>query len=244
MRKPFVAGNWKMNLDRREAVELLTHLKSFLHDLHDEVDVVVCPPSVYLDLSYLEIKLSNIKLGAQNVAATTNQAATGEVSAQMLREFGCEYVIIGHSERRAMLGETDGQIAAKFAIASDAGITPIICVGEESGDGFAVVSSQLQAVVDKLGMQAFENTVIAYEPVWAIGTGKTASPEQVQEMHEHIRELITTEVRIIYGGSVKPENAEEIFDQHDVDGGLIGGASLKARDFSDICHVAMSVAKK
>lgn len=245
MRKFLVAGNWKMNLTRHQAVELLVQLRGTVADIKQDVDILVCPSYVYLELAQHEIKSSNIKLGAQNVAATPQGAFTGEISMSMLREFGCEYVIIGHSERRTLLGETDTQIAQKFSLVKEAGMTPILCVGEpvESDDGFAVVAKQLHAVVHQVGMATLRDTVIAYEPVWAIGTGKTASAQHIAKMHHKIRELLAVPARIIYGGSVKSDNVAEIFQQPDVDGALIGGAALKAQEFSDICHIAMSIAK-
>jgi len=241
MRRYIVAGNWKMNFSRAESADLLVQLKSKLHDLENKIDAVVCPPSVYLDLASNEIKLSNMQLGAQDMAYSDKSAFTGEISVSMLGEFNCKYVIIGHSERRAMLSEPDDQVASKFELAKQAGITPILCVGEEDGQGFDVVQTQLQAVIDRVGTSGFEGAVVAYEPVWAIGTGKTATPEKVQSVHARIRDMIAAEFRIIYGGSVKSSNAAEIFSQADVDGGLIGGASLKAQDFSDICHAAFSL---
>lgn len=248
MRRYLIAGNWKMNLNKADIKSLLASLKSLLHDLNNSIDVAVFPPNLYLDIVSQEIKLSNIDLGAQNISCEDTSAFTGEVSGGMLGEFNCKYVIIGHSERRAKLGETCEQVAGKFEQAKMAGITPILCVGESeadhgNGNSFAVVSRQIEAVIERVGVDALKDSVIAYEPVWAIGTGKVATPALVQEMHARIRDLVATEVRIIYGGSLKSTNALEIFQQQDVDGGLIGGASLKAPEFSDICHIAMGLAE-
>lgn len=259
MRKYLVAGNWKMNGSQQQVTSLLQDLLPMLADIRAAVDCVVCPPSIYLDQVYKIVKSSNLysglQIGAQNVASLALPAFTGEISPLMLREFGCSYVIIGHSERRQLLQESDAQIAAKFQLALDAGLQPILCVGEtraqmEAGTGFSVVAAQVQAVLDQVGIAAFKTAVIAYEPVWAIGTGLTASPQQAQAMHAKIRaqlaELdanIASNIRIIYGGSVNSANAVELFKELDIDGGLIGGASLKAQDFSDICHAAMRMAE-
>lgn len=236
--------------------DLLQQLKKDLSDCGDKIDCVVCPPSVYLDQAQTVIHLSNIILGSQNIACSPITAFTGEISPVMLREFGCHYVIIGHSERRAMLQESDELIARKFQVAVEGGLYPILCVGEtslqqEAGLGVDVVTSQLRTVIDKLGIAAFKTAVIAYEPVWAIGTGLTATPQQAQLMHRNIRALvaeydanIATAIRIIYGGSVNVANAAALFAEPDIDGGLLGGASLKAQDFSDICHIAVSMINK
>lgn len=249
MRKFLVVGNWKMNGSKPQVTNLLQSLTLLLGDLSSNVECVVCPPNVYLDQVSAIVKSTNIEVGAQNVASNQITAFTGEISPVMLSEFSCRYVIIGHSERRALLGETDNLVARKFAVALEGGITPILCVGETqeqqlAGQSLAIVTRQLQAVIDHVGVAAFNNTVIAYEPVWAIGTGLTATPAQAQQMHQHIRSLIAADVRIVYGGSVNSANAAALFAQPDIDGGLIGGASLKARDFSDICHIAMGMAKQ
>lgn len=242
-RKYLIVGNWKMNLNRKQVVELLVRLKTMLYDIHDAIEVVVCPPSVYLDLARMETKLSNLKLGAQNVAQTSETAFTGEVSATMLSEFGCKYVIIGHSERRSLLGETDEQIANKLELARLADITPILCVGEQADEGFGVIAKQIEAVMKRVGEESMAEAVIAYEPVWAIGTGNTPTPDQIQDTHARIKELLPKKLKVLYGGSVKSSNAKEILEQPDVDGCLIGGASLKAQEFSDICHIAMGIIK-
>jgi triosephosphate isomerase len=213
-------------------------------------DIVVCPPFAYLWEVARLLKSSSVGLGAQSVCAESVGAFTGEVSAAMLKDVGCSYVIVGHSERRAIYKEDDALVARKFLAAQSQGLTPILCVGEtleerESNQTTKVVSRQLAAVVDLVGMAALSRSVVAYEPVWAIGTGKTATPAQAQEVHAHIRAELATrdakiasELRILYGGSVKAANAREIFAMQDVDGGLIGGASLKADEFLKICAAA------
>ncbi len=213
-------------------------------------EMVVCAPFPYLPQLQQELQGRVIAWGAQNVSAQTAGAYTGEVSAEMLREFGCSYVIIGHSERRTLYGETSTQVAAKFVRAQQAGLIPILCIGEtlterEANQTEAVVAEQLDAVLTAAGIAAFVNAVIAYEPVWAIGTGKTATPQQAQEVHAFIRARLAThdqavaqQVRIQYGGSMKPGNAAELLSMPDIDGGLIGGASLVAEDFLAICKAA------
>lgn len=250
MRKPFVAGNWKMHGSKASILTLVTGLNAKASELGN-VDVAVCPPAIYVDFTSRTLTTEAISVGAQNMAEERVQGAfTGEVSVEMLKDMGCEYVILGHSERRAIYGETDAQIAEKVKVALAAGITPILCVGEtleerESGVMEDVISTQLNAVIAAVGIAGFNNTVIAYEPVWAIGTGVTASPAQAQEVHAFIRgklaaldAKVADKVIIQYGGSVKPGNAEELFGQPDIDGGLIGGASLNADDFIAICKAA------
>lgn len=255
MRTSLVAGNWKMNGSREQVATLLQDLLPLLRDLTAKVECVVCPPSLYIPQASEIIRSSNIRLGAQNVASLLAPAYTGEISPLMLREFACKYVIIGHSERRVLLVESDELIAAKFKVAIEAGLVPILCVGEskeqmDAGQSFAVVARQLQAVIDLVGIAAFGSAVIAYEPVWAIGTGLSATPAQAQSMHAQIREFladlspeIAAEIRIIYGGSVNAANAAALFSAADIDGGLIGGAALKAADFSEICHAALRMAE-
>ena len=219
-------------------------------------DVLVCPPAVYLDRAALAAKSTSIRIGAQNVSQFDSGAYTGELSLAMIAEMGCTYVLLGHSERRELFLETDEQIAEKFAacIASEHNIVPVLCIGEtladrESGNTQAVVTTQLEAVIDAVGIDGFNRAVIAYEPVWAIGTGETASPQQAQEVHAFIRsklnrldEKIASKIQILYGGSVKPSNAAELFEQTDIDGGLIGGASLTVSDFAGICKAAQTLA--
>lgn len=213
-------------------------------------EVVVCAPYPYLAQLQASLSGSLVAWGAQSVSEYAEGAYTGEVSASMLGDFGCRYVLVGHSERRSLFGESDAAVAAKFAAAQNAGLLPVLCVGEtlaerEAGNTFAVVSRQLAAVVDRVGIQAMSSALLAYEPVWAIGTGVTASPAQAQEVHAAIRAQLARldagvagGMRILYGGSVKPGNAEELFAQVDIDGGLIGGAALVADDFLAICQAA------
>ncbi|MBF6057293.1 triose-phosphate isomerase [Thiomicrorhabdus heinhorstiae] len=250
MRKPFVAGNWKMHGSRESISNLLNGLSAQV-DAVKGVDIAVCPPALYIDFVQSQLQGSVISVGAQNMAEEPVQGAfTGEVSVEMLKDMNCSYVILGHSERRSLYGETDAQVATKVQVALDAGVTPILCVGEtlaerESGVMESVIATQLDAVLEKSGIAAFERIVIAYEPVWAIGTGVTATPEQAQEVHAFIRgklaqadAAVAEKVIIQYGGSVKPDNAVELFGQPDIDGGLIGGASLNADDFMAICKAA------
>lgn len=248
MRKPLVAGNWKMN-GRRDSIEGLVHAIIDDFEVANRVEVVVCPPAIYIPLVCELVKSQKIAVGAQNLSEHGDGAYTGELSGEMLRDNGCQFVIAGHSERRSLFAETDEQVAKKIEIALTAGLTPILCVGEalpdkKSGKTLSVVSRQLRAVIDVIGSRIGE-VVVAYEPVWAIGTGLTATPEQAQEIHLAIREQIRVmndsaadSVRILYGGSVKAENARELFGQPDIDGGLIGGASLKASEFVEICVAA------
>lgn len=251
MRRPLVAGNWKMHGSRAENAQLLDGLLQNL-PAQTVAEIAVCPPYVYLWEVGRLVKSSAVALGAQSVCAEQLGAFTGEVSASMLRDVGCTYVIVGHSERRAIYREDDALVARKFLAAQSQSLVPILCVGEtleerERGHTTAVVTRQLTAVLDVAGVASFANAVIAYEPVWAIGTGKTATPEQAQEVHAHIRAevakhdaKIAAGLRILYGGSVKAANAREIFAMPDVDGGLIGGASLKADEFLKICEAAQA----
>jgi triosephosphate isomerase len=251
MRRPFIAGNWKMHGSRAENAELIEGLLLGL-PAQPAADIAVCPPFVYLwEISRL-LKASSIALGAQSVCAEGAGAFTGEVAASMLKDIGCTYVIVGHSERRAIYKEDDALVARKFLAAQSQGLTPILCVGEtleerERGHTTQVVSRQLGAVLGLAGVKSLKNAVIAYEPVWAIGTGKNATPEQAQAVHAHIRSevaaqdaKIAAEMRVLYGGSVKAGNARDIFAMPDVDGGLIGGASLKADEFLKICAAAQA----
>jgi triosephosphate isomerase len=248
MRRPLVAGNWKMHGSRAENAELTEALLEATDTAG--CDVVVCPPFVYLWEIGRHLKDSSLGLGAQDVCAEATGAFTGEVSAPMLRDVGCSHVIVGHSERRALYGDSDSLVARKFVAAQAAGLVPILCIGEtleerEQGVTREVVARQLDAVLALAGVGAFARAVIAYEPVWAIGTGKTATPEQAQEVHAFIRDRIAARdatiggaVRLLYGGSVKAANAAELFGKPDVDGGLVGGASLKADEFVRICAAA------
>lgn len=245
MRQPMVAGNWKMNGSSASVKELINGVKAGVGAANAEV--VVCPPFVYIPSVADSIGDSGIKLGAQNMCEQDAGAFTGEVSGPMLKDVGCEYVIIGHSERRAMYGETDEVTAVKYGAVLKNGLKPIFCIGEtleerESGITEEVVGRQIDAILNSDGVASLANAVLAYEPVWAIGTGKTASPEQAQEVHAFIRNKIAgldagiaEGLRILYGGSMNPGNAAELRSQPDIDGGLIGGASLKAEDFLAIC---------
>ncbi|MGH8195502.1 MAG: triose-phosphate isomerase [Woeseiaceae bacterium] len=249
MRDYLVAGNWKMNGSAAGNGELLGGILSGL-PASPSVKVLICPPFPYLEAVRRQVAGTELALGAQNVSEHASGAYTGEVSAAMLREIGCEYVIVGHSERRALMHESSATVAAKFEAALAHELTPILCVGEtleqrESERTEAVVDEQLEAVLDRVGVEAFRSAVIAYEPVWAIGTGRTATPEQAQEVHRHIRQglaarnaAIARGTQILYGGSVKGDNAAGLMSMPDIDGGLIGGASLKADEFLAIARAA------
>jgi triosephosphate isomerase len=248
MRHKLVAGNWKMHGSRAENAPLVEAILATA--VTDSVECVLCPPFVYLQEIGRMLRGVAVKLGAQDVCAEAQGAHTGEISAAMLKDVGCEYVIVGHSERRAQFCENDVLVARKFAALTARGLTPILCLGEqlaerEAGRMHEVVGRQLEAVVSLTGIEAFANAVIAYEPVWAIGTGRTASPEQAQEVHALIRQQlagrdakIAASLRILYGGSVKAGNARALFSMPDIDGGLIGGASLKAEEFLAIVGAA------
>jgi triosephosphate isomerase len=247
MRRKLVVGNWKMHGSLAQNELLLKAVKSGATQL-SRVDIAVCAPFPYLAQLKQELSASAVKWGAQDVHQLEKGAFTGEVSASMLADFSCTYVIVGHSERRSIYGESSQLVAQKFAAAQLAGLTPILCVGEtleqrESGSTEAVVAEQLDAVLALAGVQALRNAVVAYEPVWAIGTGKTASPEQAQAVHAFIRRRVADHdaqiaqgLVILYGGSVKGANAPELFAKADIDGGLIGGAALIADDFLAICR--------
>ena len=249
MRQPLVAGNWKMYGSRAENAALARSLLDLVRP-ESGTEVLVCPPFVYLwDVGRL-LKDTDVALGAQSVCAEPLGAFTGEVSAAMLKDVGCRYVLVGHSERRQLYGEGDALVARKFVAAQSQGLVPVLCVGEtleqREGERTAqVVARQLDAVLAVSGAGALAKAVIAYEPVWAIGTGRTASPEQAQDVHAMIRgkvaaldATIAASVRILYGGSVKASNARELFAMPDIDGGLVSGASLKADEFARICAAA------
>ncbi len=248
MRTPIVAGNWKLNGSRQSARDLAAGVASGAPA--SGVEVIICPVSVHLADVGASLDGSVVALGAQNASQHESGAYTAEVSSTMLAEFGCKYVIIGHSERRSLFGESDDDCAERCEAVINAGLTPLFCVGEtleqrESDDTLKVLRRQLDALVAAAGAGALGQCVIAYEPVWAIGTGKTASPQQAQEVHAAIRQYVAEHdtaaaaaARILYGGSVKPDNAAELFAQPDIDGGLIGGAALKADDFLAICRAA------
>jgi len=242
MRTPLVAGNWKMHGSRAANRALLDAVLAGIEQLQG-VECAVCVPYPYLGETAERLATTRLAWGAQNLSEHAQGAFTGEVSGSMLAEFGCRYVLVGHSERRQLYGETDAVVAAKFAAALARGMTPILCLGEtleerDAGRTEQVVARQLDAAVTVNGMKPFEQAVVAYEPVWAIGTGRTASPEQAQAVHAFLRGRLRPETRIVYGGSVKRDNAAALFAMQDVDGGLIGGASLVAEDFTAIARAA------
>lgn len=246
MRIPIIAGNWKMHGTQAMVSELLGALKHGIGN-SDAAEMAVFPPYIFLAQVQQMLTGSPITWGAQNLASESGGAFTGEVAGNMLKEFGCKYVLIGHSERRALYGETDAVIAKKFQLALQCGLKPVLCVGEtleerQSGQTQAVVSRQLAAVLD-LGVENLQDAVLAYEPVWAIGTGLTATPEQAQEVHMALRQQVAKHspsvaenLRILYGGSVKAANAKALFSMPDIDGGLVGGASLDAKEFLQIYY--------
>lgn len=248
MRRKLVVGNWKMNGSRTSNAVLLSEIVAGL--AASGAASAVCVPAPYLAQCQAQLAGSALGWGAQDVSAHASGAYTGEISAAMLQDFGCSHVVIGHSERRAYHGETDAQVAAKTVAALAAGITPIVCVGEtlaqrEAGQTNAVVAQQLGAVLAAISADDVAKLVLAYEPVWAIGTGKTATPQMAQDVHQVLRAQLAAKnavaaagVQILYGGSMKPENAKELMAMPDIDGGLIGGAALKAADFLAIIHAA------
>lgn len=255
MRRLFIAGNWKMNLNRGQSLSLVQSLAESLRGV-SEVDIAVCPPAVYLGELGKALHATNIGLGAQNVNSKAEGAYTGEISCSMLKDVGCRYVILGHSERRAIYGETDSMVNEKLHAVLAAGLTPIVCVGEtleqrEAGQTQQVVRSQCLGSLAGLTEDQMLKTVLAYEPVWAIGTGKTASPAQAEEVHKDIRSLLETQfsvataqkVIVLYGGSVKADNALELLSEPNIDGALVGGASLKQDSFEGIIKAATSVRK-
>ncbi|MCW8907205.1 MAG: triose-phosphate isomerase [Sedimenticola sp.] len=249
MRQPLVAGNWKMNGSLESIGVLLDGIKAGMEDV-TKAAVAVCAPAIYIPTVQQQLQGSAIAWGGQDVSAESAGAYTGEIATSMLKDFGCTYVIVGHSERRAYHGESDQLVARKFAAARAAGLVPILCVGEtleerEQGITEQVVARQMDAVIELEGVAALADGVVAYEPVWAIGTGKTATPEQAQDVHGFIRgrvaELdggVAEGLQILYGGSMKPGNAAELIAKPDIDGGLIGGAALSAEDFLGICRAA------
>lgn len=249
MRRPLVAGNWKLHGSRASNASLLGAIRAGLQSSWD-LDVMVCPPFVYLAEVAAALQGSPMILGAQDASAEVQGAFTGEVSASMLRDVGCSHVLVGHSERRTLFGESDELVARKFRTAVAAGLSPVLCVGEtlqqrQAGATEAVIRQQLDAVLAAVSDEELARGIIAYEPVWAIGTGHTASPEQAQEVHAVIRRTVLVrsariagELRILYGGSVKGANAQALFAMPDIDGGLVGGASLDAVDFLKICSAA------
>ena len=249
MRQPLVAGNWKMNGSRASVAELLDGLKAGIGGV-TTAEAAVCPPAVFIPDVQARLTGTPIAWGGQDLSVQDSGAYTGEISGPMLSDFGCKYVIIGHSERRTYHAESDELVAQKFAAARKHGLIPIFCVGEtleerEQGITEQVIGRQVDAVTSSCGVQMLGEGVVAYEPVWAIGTGKTASPEQAQDVHAFIRQRVAAldtsvaaGLRILYGGSMKPSNAAELLAKPDIDGGLIGGAALKADDFLGICTAA------
>ncbi|MDD2660750.1 MAG: triose-phosphate isomerase [Methylococcales bacterium] len=246
MRRSLVIGNWKMN-GTLASVELL--VKGIIAGLgSNNADIAVCAPYVYLPCVAALVKGTQLALGSQNIADKPSGAYTGEISAAMLKELNCQYALVGHSERRTYYGDNNESVAARFCQAQEQNIIPVLCVGEtleqrEQEQTFEVINEQLEAVINLAGITAFNAAVIAYEPVWAIGTGKTASDEQAQEVHHYIRQYIAVKdkdiadkIQILYGGSAKPDNAKGLFAMPDIDGGLIGGASLDAESFLKIYH--------
>jgi triosephosphate isomerase (TIM) len=252
MRRKLVAGNWKMYGALAQNEILLNAVAAGAAQILG-VDCAVCVPFPYLAQAQQMLRASSVKWGAQDVHQLDKGAYTGEVAASMLCDFGCHYVIVGHSERRSLFGESSQLVAEKFAAAQKVGLLPILCIGEtlaqrESGETEAVVAEQLDAVIQLAGVQSLRNAVLAYEPVWAIGTGKTATPEQAQAVHAFIRQRIAGHdgqiaqgLCILYGGSVKASNAAELFAKPDIDGGLIGGASLVAEEFLAICRAGQNL---
>ena len=249
MRQPLVAGNWKMNGSQQSVADLLAGLKQGIADVN-VAEVVVCPPAIYLPQVAAALSDSPIKWGGQDVCVNNQGAFTGEISADMLLDFKSTYVLVGHSERRTLYGETNAVVADKYAKAQNDGLVPVLCIGElleerEAGQTEAVCQAQLDAIIEKSGVASLANAVVAYEPVWAIGTGKVATPEQAQAVHAFIRQYIADKdasvaagLRILYGGSMNPSNAADLIANEDIDGGLIGGASLTASDFLGICKAA------
>lgn len=250
MRKKIIAGNWKMNKNLSESISLISGIKNAMPQ-NVGAEVIVCPPFTSLETVHSLIEDAPIYLGAQNMYFENSGAFTGEISADMLKSVGCKFVILGHSERRHIFGETDEIVNKKIKQAVNNGLNPIFCVGEtleerESGREFEIIEKQITAGLSGISAEDFNKIVIAYEPVWAIGTGKTASPEQAQEIHKFIRELVSKlysqlhaeNVRILYGGSVKPNNAADLLAQSDIDGALVGGACLQAESFLQIIEAA------
>lgn len=254
MRTLLIAGNWKMNAGPSEAKQLANAMVAAREGKDDSADILICPPFVSVPAVAESFSGSRLKVGAQNVHTEDNGAYTGETSTSMLKDAGCEYVIVGHSERREYFHEDNALVGQKAKKGLDDGLKVIVCVGErleerKSGNHENIVNNQIEAILEQVDSSNAGNFVVAYEPVWAIGTGETATPDQAQEMHKFIRSLLADawskeaaeKIRILYGGSMKPANAEELLSQNDVDGGLIGGASLKAESFSDIIDIAESI---
>lgn len=255
MRKPLVAGNWKMNGSQASVDELLGQLTDVISGTELDCDTLVCPPAIFLRQAQQSLSASDIILAGQNLNNNEAGAYTGEVSGDMLKEHGCEFVLVGHSERRSLYSETNSQVAEKFVAALNAGLKPILCIGETreerlEGRMEKVVREQLEAVLDVVQVEDLHGAVIAYEPVWAIGTGETATPEQAEAVHELIRNRLadadkglSESMRLLYGGSVNQTNAAALFGMPNIDGALVGGASLQAETFSQIITAAIDAAK-
>ncbi len=252
MRRKVIAGNWKMNKEIHETAVLIGELKERLKDFRNEVDVILCPPYTSLVVAKTLMKDSPMKLGAKNMSQHDDGAYTGKVSAKMLKAVGCDYVILGHSERRQYFKETNDLVNAKVKKALQAGLTPIICVGEtleerESGITDTVIGTQIKGVLHELGASEIDRVIIAYEPVWAIGTGRNATPDQANQVHKLIRKIVSRltswqvaeQLIIQYGGSMNAQNASSLLTQSDIDGGLIGGASLKSDAFMSIVQAGV-----
>ena len=249
MRTPLVMGNWKLNGSKESITALIKGIEGAA-DAATNVEVAVCPPAIYFDHVAGLVANNSIEFGAQDVSTQVSGAFTGETSTVMVKEFGAKYALVGHSERRQYHGETDAIVAAKFVAIQENGLVPVLCIGEtleerETDKTFDVVETQIKAVIDVAGVEALANSVIAYEPVWAIGTGKVATSEQAQEVHAHIRSWLAAQnkevaekVQILYGGSVKAASAKELFAQPDIDGGLVGGAALIVEEFVGIIEGA------
>ena len=245
MRRNIVVGNWKMNTDRQSSQDLVEGVSNLWTGVHN-AEVAVCPPSPYLWQICETLSSTNIGLGAQDVSAYESGAYTGDTSVGMLLDVGCKYVIVGHSERREYQKESSELVAKKFEVAIKSGLIPILCVGEtlaqrEQEKTFDVIGHQLLKVIDRCGLTGIAKGIVAYEPVWAIGSGMSATPKQAQDVHAYIREILGPEgdqIRVLYGGSVKPGTAVGLFNQPDIDGALVGGAALNAKDFVEICRAA------
>lgn len=249
MRRPLVAGNWKMNGSSESTMNLVNGIADGRSEVTN-AEVLICPPFILIPRAADAINGRDISLGAQDLDINDSGAFTGQISASMLVDAGCKYVLVGHSERRAIYGESDQDVASKFKVAQIGGLIPVLCVGEtleerEAGNTESVVARQLQAVIDVVGIDGLANSVVAYEPVWAIGTGMTATPEQAQDVHKFIRAMLSTlnsdiaeNMQILYGGSMNAGNADDLIGMQDIDGGLIGGAALQADSFLAICKAA------
>lgn len=256
MRRSLVVGNWKMHGNSASITSLVEGIKTglqaqFAEGLEQSSPIVaVCPPAIYIPLVADSLRGCTVGWGGQNLSDQPEGAFTGEISAQMLADLGCQFAIVGHSERRTLFAETDQVVAGKFIAAQRCGMSPILCVGEsleqrQAGGALAWIEQQLKLVVEAVGIGAFADAVVAYEPIWAIGTGETATPQQAQQVHAHIRKIlagwdgkVADNLSILYGGSVKPANAAELFAEDDIDGALVGGASLQAEDFVAIVKAA------